>query len=108
MIRKYRLQISKAAIHDINSAVGAFKAQCFENPKLTENNPERSAALRGEYILSQLANLSIDPHSYPWADSSVLFEKHFHRMDLGDHFAYFIVVGDTVQIHRLLEREAWE
>lgn len=92
MIKNYHLLMSQAAIADIHIVLQIFKSK----------HPEENVSVYCDNLLNQIASLAADPHSYPSADLLTLSIKGFHCMDLGDFTAYFTVVDNAVQIHRIV------
>ena len=67
------------------------------------NTLSREAALRTyDRIVSEISSLSTMPLRYPRPRDLPLAAKGYRYLGVGNYLVFFIVTGDTVQIHRIL------
>ena len=67
------------------------------------NTLSADAALRTyDQIVSEIASLSTMPFRYPHPRDLPLAAKGYRYMNVRNYLVFYIVSGDTVQIHRIL------
>ena len=67
------------------------------------NTLSKDAALRYyDQIVSEIASLSSMPLRYPHPRDLPLAAKGYRYMNVRNYLVFYIVSGDTVQIHRIL------
>ena len=67
------------------------------------NTLSADAALRTyDRIVSEIASLSTMPNRYPHPRDLSLAAKGYRYLSVSNYLVFYIVSGDTVQIHRIL------
>ena len=87
----YRIKIYPSAQRDLQEIVEYL------------NTLSEDAALRYyDQIVSEIASLSSMPLRYPHPRDLPLAAKGYRYMNVRNYLVFYIVSGDTVQIHRIL------
>ncbi len=91
MARNYKVKIYPAAQRDLAEIVDYL------------NTLSKQAALKYYDILTEeIASLSTMPERYPHPKDLALTAKGYRCLTVKDYLVFYMVVGDTVQIHRIL------
>lgn len=91
MAQSYKVRIYPTAEEDLAEIVDYL------------NTLSRDAALKYyDMLVEEIAGLSFMPERYPHPRDLALTAKGYRYLSVKDYLVFYMVVGDTVQIHRIL------
>jgi len=91
MAQNYKVRIYPSAEQDLAEIVDYL------------NTLSKQAALKYyDLLVEEIASLSTMPERYPHPRDLALTAKGYRCLIVKDYLVFYVVVGDTVQIHRIL------
>lgn len=91
MVQEYKVKIYPAAEQDLAEIVDYL------------NTLSQQAALKYyDMLVEEIASLSTMPERCPHPRDLALTAKGYRYLIVKDYLVFYMVVGDTVQIHRIL------
>ena len=90
-MEQYKIRIYSAAKRDMREIVGYLNTLS-----------EQAAVKYYDLLMEEIGSLAEMPHRYPRPKNRVLAAKGYRYLVVKDYLVFYVVVGEVVQIRRIL------